>query len=300
MRANPPDLTEVGARVEALIEEFRSSADASTRARAEEIVGLLVELYGAGLERIAEILGDGGEPGQRLLMKIAEDRFLASLLVLHSLHPVDVEVRIQQALEQVRPYLGSHAGGVEYVGIDDASMVHLKLQGSCEGCPSSRVTVELAIERAIQEAAPEVMGIEVEGAVEAERAPALLQIQPLRRTDPQPEANPLDGHGWISLERDAAPRRGTTRVLDVGGAAVLLADVEGSVLAYVDACGACGASLGDGTLEQERLRCQMCGEVFDVRRAGRGVGRTELHLQPLPLLEDSGRLSIASPAGVGT
>lgn len=313
MTANGRNLRQVGDRVETLIDEMRSGADEPTRARAEELVHLLVDLYGAGLERVTEILAEDGESGQRLLRKLADDRFLASLLVLHSLHPVDVETRIHEALEQVRPYLGSHAGGVEYLGIDDEGIVRLKLQGSCDGCPSSTVTVELAIERAIQEAAPEVMGIEVEGAVEAAPpAPALLQIQPLRRGDPAPESElpgsngngKSDGHddgqgdGWIVLEGDPGPGPGATRTLDIGGATVLLADVEGSVLAYLDACGACGASLRTSALERERLRCPACDEEFDVRRAGRGVGRPELHLQPLPLLQRDGRWSVAMPAGV--
>ena len=67
-----------------------------------------------------------------------------------------------EALDQVRPYLGSHAGGVELLGVDAAGVVHLRLEGSCDGCPSSVQTVKLAIERAIEEAAPEVAGVEVE------------------------------------------------------------------------------------------------------------------------------------------
>ena len=289
------NLRQVGDRVEALIEELRSIADDATRERAEELVELLVDLYGAGLERITQILSEE-EGGERLLLKLADDRFVASLLVLHSLHPVDVDVRIQQALEQVRPYLGSHAGGVEYLGIDEEGIARLKLQGSCDGCPSSLSTVELAIERAIQEAAPEVAGIEVEGVAEAQRAPALLQIQPLRNGGPEPEAN---GDGWSVLDHGALPTGGTTRILDVEGAAVLLADVEGSILAYLDACGGCGRTLEGSPLERSLLRCRTCDETFDVRRAGRGVASPHLHLQPLPLLEHDGHWNIAMPAGVG-
>ena len=83
-----------------------------------------------------------------------------------------------EALDQVRPYLGSHAGGVELLGVDAAGVVHLRLEGSCDGCPSSVQTVKLAIERAIEEAAPEVAGVEVEN-LTREREPQLLQIKPL-------------------------------------------------------------------------------------------------------------------------
>jgi Fe-S cluster biogenesis protein NfuA len=107
-----------------------------------------------------------------------EDELVASLLVLHDLHPKDTETRVVEALDQVRPYLGSHAGGVELLGIDQGGVVHLRLEGSCDGCPSSVQTVKLAIERAIEEAAPEVTAVEVEN-LTREREPQLLQIQPL-------------------------------------------------------------------------------------------------------------------------
>ncbi len=47
------------------------------------------------------------------------------------------------ALDSVRPYLGSHGGDVELLGVDeDAGAVHLRLLGSCDGCPSSAVTLQ--------------------------------------------------------------------------------------------------------------------------------------------------------------
>jgi Fe-S cluster biogenesis protein NfuA len=85
---------------------------------------------------------------------------------------------VVEALDEVRPYLGSHAGGVELVGIDPDGVVQLRLEGSCDGCPSSTQTVKLAIERAIEEAAPEVTRVEVEN-LTRERSPQLLQIRPL-------------------------------------------------------------------------------------------------------------------------
>ena len=103
---------------------------------------------------------------------------MASLLVLHGLHPRDTETRVVEALDKVRPYLGSHAGGVELLGVDPEGVVRLRLEGSCDGCPSSTMTVKLAIERAIEEAAPDVTAVEVEN-LTREREPQLLQIRPL-------------------------------------------------------------------------------------------------------------------------
>jgi Fe-S cluster biogenesis protein NfuA len=166
------DLRAVGSRIEELLGRLRSAGDPATAETAEEVVRLVVELYGAGLERTV------GLAGPEVLERLVGDELVASLLVLHGLHPKDTETRVVEALDHVRPYLGSHAGGVELVGIDPHGVVHLRLEGSCDGCPSSTQTVKLAIERAIAEAAPEVGGVEVEN-LTRERAPQLLQIQPL-------------------------------------------------------------------------------------------------------------------------
>jgi Fe-S cluster biogenesis protein NfuA len=166
------DLRAVGARIEELLGQIRAAGDPATAEVAEEVVRLVVELYGAGLERAVELAGP------EAVERFVEDELVASLLVLHDLHPKDTETRVVEALDQVRPYLGSHAGGVELLGIDPGGVVHLRLEGSCDGCPSSVQTVKLAIERAIEEAAPEVTSVEVEN-LTRERAPQLLQIQPL-------------------------------------------------------------------------------------------------------------------------
>jgi Fe-S cluster biogenesis protein NfuA len=167
------DLRVVGTRIEELLGQIRSAGDPGTAATAEEVVRLVVELYGAGLERTVELAGP------EVLERLAEDELVASLLVLHGLHPKDTHTRVVEALDQVRPYLGSHAGGVELLGVDPEGVVRLRLEGSCDGCPSSTQTVKLAIERAIEEAAPEVTAVEVEN-LTREHEPELLQIRPMR------------------------------------------------------------------------------------------------------------------------
>jgi Fe-S cluster biogenesis protein NfuA len=167
------DLRAVGSRIEELLGRLRAAGDPGTADTAEEVVRLVVELYGAGLERTVELAGP------EVLERLVEDELVASLLVLHGLHPKDTQTRVVEALDRVRPYLGSHAGGVELLGIDPEGVVHLRLEGSCDGCPSSTLTVKMAIERAIEEAAPEVAGVEVEN-LSREREPQLLQIRTMR------------------------------------------------------------------------------------------------------------------------
>jgi len=164
------NLRAVSDRIETLLAEVRALGDPRARETAEELVRLLAELYGAGLERMLTIVDEAG--AGELFDRFAADDLVSSLLVLHGLHPQDVESRIAAALDRVRPFLGSHGGDVRLLGVEEG-VVRLRLEGSCHGCPSSTVTMKLAIERAIEEAAPEVARIEVEGVAAPETAPAL-------------------------------------------------------------------------------------------------------------------------------
>ena len=141
---------QTGERIEELLVSLRSQGGGAA-ATAEELVGLLVGLYGDGLSHIVAALHAEGEAGQALLAKLAGDSVVEGLLLLHGLHPLDVDARIQLALDQVRPYLGSHAGGVQYLGVSEQGVARLRLEGTCHGCPSSTVTVRLAIEGAVQD-----------------------------------------------------------------------------------------------------------------------------------------------------
>jgi Fe-S cluster biogenesis protein NfuA/nitrite reductase/ring-hydroxylating ferredoxin subunit len=280
---------ETGARIEQLLHEFRSAARPEVADRAEELVALLVELYGAGLARIAAILG--AEPGgEEVLRRLAADDLVASLLVLHDVHPDDTETRVLAALDQVRPYLGSHAGGVEYLGVDGDGVVRLRLQGSCDGCPSSLVTVKTAIEKAIEEAAPEVVRVEVEG-VTAER-PARNGTQILDLAPPPPR---LDGE-WTPLGRPVTLTDGESAAIELDGTAVAVCRLGGRLYAYLDRCPRCGSGVGGSGVVDGVLGCPGCGERYDVRLAGRG-SEEGLHLDPLPLLGDGDAVRIAVPNG---
>jgi Fe-S cluster biogenesis protein NfuA len=152
------NLRDVGDRVEALLGELRGAGDPASAERAEELVRLLMELYGSGLERLMELVT---EKDGALVDRIVEDQLLASLLVLHGLHPVPVEQRVNEALEKVRKY----AGPVNLIGFDDQGVAHLVLEHSPQGCPSTAITVKNAVEKAVLDAAPELAGVVLEGIV---------------------------------------------------------------------------------------------------------------------------------------
>jgi Fe-S cluster biogenesis protein NfuA/nitrite reductase/ring-hydroxylating ferredoxin subunit len=285
-------LAQVGARIEAVLDELSSTGDPPVAEKAEELVTLMVELYGGGLERILELIAAEGEAGSEMLRRLAKDELVEALLIVHGLHPVDLGERIDEALESVRPYMGSHSGGVENLGVDDDGVLHLRLEGNCEGCPSSRVTVQSAIEDAIRKAAPELAGLDVQGVVEDQpRAGGnLLQIGGLGGQAAASADAPRDE--WASVDRpQIAP--GELQSLDVEGLSVLLCSLEDNLYAYRNKCASCGSLLDGGRLDEERLTCAACGQAFNIRLAGRSVEGASLHLQPLPLLQQNGSLRIA-------
>ena len=283
-----------GERIEELLASLRARGDTAA-ATAEELVRLLVGMYGDGLAAIVAALAEEGEPGRAVMDRLVADPLVEGLLLLHGLHPLDVDARIQRALDQVRPYLGSHAGGVQYLGVSDG-VARLRLEGSCHGCPSSTVTVRLAIEGAVQDAAPEVTEVVVEG-MTAPPEPKLLQIGPRPDTVPDGGAPASTGGGsWIPLP-DIGPPSSRPVTAAAGDLAVLVCSVRGTLYAYRDQCASCGSSLGEGTLNREVLTCP-CGSRYDICRAGAGLDGMAAHLDPLPLLADSQGVRVAVPVAV--
>jgi Fe-S cluster biogenesis protein NfuA/nitrite reductase/ring-hydroxylating ferredoxin subunit len=317
---------QAGERIEELLARLRS-ADGDAAAAAEELVRLLLGLYGDGLSHIMDDLAAEGAAGDAVRDRLLADPLVESLLLLHDLHPLDVDTRIQRALDRVRPYLGSHAGGVEYLGVGADGVARLRLEGSCHGCPSSTVTVQLAIQGAVEDAAPEVTEVVVEGMTDPPEPP-LLQIG--RRPgmaasgspgspgggasglpgEPDPPGSLSAGAGqgtapgaagdpgWVSLPA-VGPPDGRPTATVAGGVPIVVCSVRGTLYAYYDACAVCGSSLAGGALTGERLGCPGCGAGYDVRSAGRSLDDPQRHLDPLPLLTDSQGIRVALPAAGG-
>lgn len=153
-------------RLESLLSDVDDRADPATKAQVREIVQSLMEYHGAAIEKMVSAMADDGNGGRAMLDKLARDELVSSALLLYGLHPLGIEERVQGALEKSRPYLQSHGGNVELLSIEDG-VVKLRMEGSCKGCPSSAMTMKSTIETAIYDAAPDVLGIVVEGAVEA-------------------------------------------------------------------------------------------------------------------------------------
>ncbi|MBV9804643.1 MAG: NifU family protein [Solirubrobacterales bacterium] len=266
------DVEQLVERVQGLQAQLESSPDSATRELADQLIAAVVQMYGAGLERILDSLLEAGPEGERIVAALPADRLVATLLLIHGRHPVALEQRVQDALDSVRPYMESHGGNVELLSLENG-VARIHLQGSCSDCSASSVTLELAIKQALEEAAPDLEGLEVEGA----------NVPPSGGSDSV----------WIDLESVADLADGSLAAVSVVGRELLVANVDGALLAYRDCCASCGAPLHGGLLLAGALSCPECARSFFLPTAGRSMDDERIQLEPVPLLREDGRVRVA-------
>ena len=165
---NSADFQRQLGRVEELIGALESVPDSPLSGQMRELIQTLLDLHGSGLERILTVVYDSGAEGASMIDQLGRDRLVSGLLLLHGLHPLDLETRVREALEAVKPRLGLHGGSVELVEVTNDGAVRLKLEGNCNGCPSSRVTLHSTIEEELYNAAPDITSLEVDGAADSQ------------------------------------------------------------------------------------------------------------------------------------
>jgi hypothetical protein len=135
-------------RVGLLVDMLEATADPAVRTTAKELVGTVMELHGVGMERVLEIVGRSGEASAGILESLSRDPLIGSLLILHGLHPVDLETRVRRAIEGV--------AGAEIIALEEGLL---------------RVSVrhggEAALREALTAAAPDLADVAVVGASNA-------------------------------------------------------------------------------------------------------------------------------------
>ena len=274
-------------RVEELTAQVERMPDPASRRAAEDLMAAVIDMYGLGLARIVEIL-DADESSGEIKQRLVDDGVVASLMLIHDLYPVPIDERVAEGLDNVRPYMESHGGNVELISLEDG-VLRLRLEGSCDGCPASSSTLELAIKTALEEAAPDLVSIEVEGLDQDLLNPVtgteLPVVQAGGSNGGPAIPAPPGSSGWHELngELDGLGEDELTSI-DVGGTPIVVAKVEGSLLAYLDSCPSCQASIASAELDEGMLVCPSCERRYFLPRAGRSLDDDQLHLGPVPLL----------------
>jgi len=271
--------------LQALLDDCEQSA---ARDLAEELMSTVLQLYGSGLERILDRILASGLEGARIASELVEDPLVATLLLIHDLHPIPLQERVQRALDSVRPYMDSHGGNVELLSMENG-VARIRLHGSCSDCSASSVTLELAIKQALEDAAPDLEGLEVEGI--APQMPGLAL--PMVSGGNGAELPVVMSPAWFEIDPGGEPASGALVAVTVAGSELLIANVDGTLLAYRDACAQCGGALHDGRLTEGALHCPQCERAYFLPRAGRSMDDDRLQLEPVPLLRDQGRVKVA-------
>jgi Fe-S cluster biogenesis protein NfuA len=149
--------------IEGLVQRVEGIADAEVRDDVLALVRSVMELHGAGLKRMLDVLSSSGETGRQILRVIAEDELAGSLLLLHGIHPTDIEERVAKAIERLAATLRSQGAGLKLLGIR-AGIVRIRLEhaGRGSGCSSTPAALQGVVRECVYSAAPDVASIEFE------------------------------------------------------------------------------------------------------------------------------------------
>jgi Fe-S cluster biogenesis protein NfuA/nitrite reductase/ring-hydroxylating ferredoxin subunit len=245
-------------------------------------------------------------PALELLLAGNPDHPIAvAVLSMYELVPLDEHTQIEEALDEIRPYIESHGGGLELLEVD-GGVVHVRLSGSCHGCAAAAVARRRGVETKLRERIPwftEIVAHEPEGG-EADGDPGvlpLLQIEPLRRAPPD------DGEllQIAQLKRPVFVDVGTLAELGPGEMThaavddkdILVLNVEGEPYAFHNVCPVDGRSpLDGGRLTGSVLVCPWHNCAYDARsgkRADDEPGQKSLAVVPIAVSSE-GVLRVAA------
>jgi Fe-S cluster biogenesis protein NfuA len=160
--ANDGEFQEKVRQLGKLVAQFDESPDGVTKAAARELVQLLMDVHGRGLERVMEIVFDSGDSGRVIIDKLGQDSIVGNLLLLYSLHPDGLEARIHSALDRIRPRLRKLACTIELESVQEGT-VQVRLATSGHSCGSSTKGLRSIVEDGMFEFAPDVTSLEILG-----------------------------------------------------------------------------------------------------------------------------------------
>ena len=166
------------------VQELEAIGDPAVRAAAKDLVQLLMEMHGSGLERMLEVIFRSGDAGARMIDELGEDPIVSGLLVLYGLHPEDLQTRIERKLAQIRSRLFKMGAEVELIAVNESNVrVRVKIEG--HACGSTSHNVKVLVEEAVYEAAPDLTSLVV-GGLEEPSPSGFVAIDALLGVAPSP------------------------------------------------------------------------------------------------------------------
>ena len=222
-----------------------------------------------------------------------------AVLSMYDLVDVDEEIEVEEALDQVRPYIESHGGGLELLGVDDG-VVHVRLSGSCSGCAASAMTLRRGVEESLRQHYDnfkEIVAHDPEEADEAQQdggngGPQLLQIEGL--SGPPPTEN-LRKPVFVEAGSLEELEPGEMKAVDVDGTSVLIVNVQGEPYAFKNHCALePRLTLDGGRLAGSALVCPWHNCAYDARSGKRIDSEPDApSLAVVPVAVRDGSLQVA-------
>jgi len=271
------DVNAYGERLQKLLAEAESLPYPGARELIQDCMEAVLGFYGAGLKRILQVVSEDGPEGRKVFCDLIRDDVIKGLLLIHDLHPLNLEARLLEALDKVRPYLQSHGGNVELISLAH-DVARLRLQGTCQSCASSSVTLELAIRHAIEQACPDLVHFEVEGVAQDKSAASLVSRRAVTDWTVVKDAHQLEEGAWMPVR--------------IGDVRLVVCKVNDTLYAYRNRCPACNMPLDTGSFEGGFLSCAL-NHRYDVVHAGSCAEIPSAHLDPLPLLVQENVVKLA-------
>ncbi|MFM9032758.1 MAG: NifU family protein [Mycobacterium sp.] len=283
MTTTEPAFEELAKRVDDAASAL-DGLDPAARAVAEELQAAIEAVHRAGLVRIVTAMrgDDGARP---VLFELVDDPLVHLLLSLHGIVRPDPVTHAGQVLDSVRPQLQSHGGDVSLVRVEDGT-AFVRLEGACNGCSMSSVTLRNLVEDALVQGVPAITAVEV---VAAEPTPTLIPLESLRiGRDPAAE-------GWVRLgpaaglpvgEISSAALRSEGRSTEV-----IVVNIGQRLSAYRNECAHEALPLDDAVLDLSNgtLTCPWHGFCFDAS-SGECLSAPGAQLEQLPLRVDDGEV----------
>ncbi|MCV7358320.1 NifU family protein [Mycolicibacterium fluoranthenivorans] len=275
-----PEFEKLAKRVDDAMRAL-AGLDPMSRAIAEEVKASVEAIHRAGLVSIVRRL-KADEATRAALFELVDDPVVHLLLSIHEIVRPDPMTLANRVLAQVRPQLQSHGGDVALVRVEDGT-AFVRLEGACNGCSMSSVTLRTLVEGALTEGVPGVHLVEV---LPNEPSPTLISVESLTIG-----LNPAN-EGWVRVGPVADVPDGnitaTSLTADSGAyAEVVLVNVGNRITAYRNECAHEALPLDNAVLDVSNgtLTCPWHGFCYDAT-SGECLTAPGAQLEQLPLRVD--------------
>ncbi|WP_328353634.1 NifU family protein [Mycobacterium sp. NBC_00419] len=276
-----PTFEELAKRVDDAVAAL-AGLEPAARAVAEELKAAVEAIHRAGLVTIVRRMR-ADEPAREALFDLVDDPTVHLLLSLHGIVRPDPITHANQVLATVRPQLHSHGGDVNLVRVEDGT-AFVRLEGACNGCSMSSVTLRNLVEEALVQGVPSISAVEV---LPNEPSPTLIPVEALLiGRDPAAE-------GWVKVgpATDLPVDDLTVLTLTAAGAdtPVIVVNAGQRLTAYRNECAHEALPLDNAVLDltTNTLTCPWHGFCYDAT-SGECLSAPGAQLEQLPLRVDDG------------